>query len=247
MTQVTQRAPETRTLKRTWMKVARIGAIAMVVWSIALSLLAGSFIPPVVILGIMYLVFASLLRGERTRIGIVLAVVTVLAVAANLGPILDSMAHPSSAPSFMLTHLSLVAALVGVVAGLGIFRGWATDFIGLFSGVAVVVLVAGVVVAAVSSAAAPNVEALEGDIAVTARSIKFEPTEITLTGGSTGVWIDNQDGTHHTFTIEELGIEMDLVGLKSSRIDITADPGVYNVICTVSGHEDMTMSLVVEG
>ena len=90
-----------------------------------------------------------------------------------------------------------------------------------------------------------SVAALPGDVQVTAEQLMWAPDEIVLDDSVTGIWIDNQDGFRHTFTIPELGIDVDVPGLKARRVDVEAAPGEYQIICTVPGHESMTGTLIV--
>ena len=72
------------------------------------------------------------------------------------------------------------------------------------------------------------------------------PEELTVSE-SAGLWIDNRDGIRHTFTITELGIDVEIPALRSKRIDIDAAVGEYQIVCDVPGHESMTGTLIVEG
>ena len=65
--------------------------------------------------------------------------------------------------------------------------------------------------------------------------------------GTVGVWVDNRDGIHHTFTIEGLDVDLEIPALKAKRVDFEAPAGTYDVICTVPGHESMTATLSVGG
>ena len=51
----------------------------------------------------------------------------------------------------------------------------------------------------------------------------------------------------HTFTIEDLDIEVNLPGNADQRVDITAAPGEYEFMCKVPGHDDMKGTLTIEG
>ena len=98
-----------------------------------------------------------------------------------------------------------------------------------------------------TAASTDSVAALPGDVEVTAQQIMWSPEDIVIDSSATGIWIDNQDGVRHTFVIPELGIEVEIPGLKSSRIDINAAPGTYEIICDVPGHQNMTATLLVTG
>ena len=54
-------------------------------------------------------------------------------------------------------------------------------------------------------------------------------------------------GIRHTFTIEELGVDLEVPAHKAGRIDIDAAPGIYQFVCSVPGHEAMTGTLIIEG
>ena len=90
--------------------------------------------------------------------------------------------------------------------------------------------------------------ALATDTPVVALGVQWDSDIITLEAGSSGIWVDNQDGIRHTFTVPELDIDLEIPAFTAQRIDIEgAVPGEYQVICTVPGHELMTATLVVEG
>lgn len=237
----------TSTTTTTWIRLARAAAITMVAWSAILQITARTVIPPVLVIGIVFLAFVPFLRGERRRLGLGLAAFTALAILGNLPTILDELAHPDSAPAFILTLLSVATALVAITAGLGAFFRWSTAPIkGVAIGWAAVVIV-GAVGSVMASATTESEAALEGDTVVVAERIEFAPDAITVTSGSSGVWVENKDGIRHTLTIEELSVDLEIPALKSRRVDITAAPGTYSIICTVPGHENMTGTLVVEG
>lgn len=243
-------APDSTTAGRTssWMRLARMSAIAVAVWAVVLQVTAATFIPPVTAVGLVFLGFAPFLSGERRRLGLVYAVVAVVAVAGNLPTIAAELARPESAPGFILTLFSMVAAGVALVAGLAAFFRRPVPAIRRVAYGAVGVLVIGTIASLVVASGVESQGALESDVTVTARGVLFEPEQIVLGSGSTGVWVDNRDGVHHTFTIPGLGVDLQIPALKAQRVDIQgAIPGEYQVICTVPGHENMTATLTVTG
>ncbi|MFQ5555144.1 MAG: cupredoxin domain-containing protein [Acidimicrobiia bacterium] len=248
MTDVIDTAAARTTATTTWMKLARAGAITMVVWSVVLqAILAREVIPPVLVIGAIYLVAAPFLKGERRRLGLALAVVTAILFTGNLGQIADSLAAVTSAPGWVMTWLSTVTAVVGVGAGLGAFFQWRADAVRVMAVGTASVFVLG---ALVSVAAAVNTESdapLATDIRVTAEKVEFAPEAISFDAGSGGVWVDNRDGIHHTFTIAQLGIDLEIPAFKAKRIDIGAPPGTYGYACTVPGHEGMVGVLTIIG
>lgn len=158
----------------------------------------------------------------------------------------EELSHLSSALAFILTLIATTAGVVVMIAGLGAFFRWPPrPGVLMWSGVAVVL-----VGSALALFAASRVESLpmvEGDIVVVAKANEFSPDRLTATRGRVSVWVDNRDGARHTFTSPALGVDVDVVGLKSQRVEFEATAGEYVIFCAVVGHEQMTTTLVVAG
>jgi hypothetical protein len=229
-----------------WLKVARVGSLTIGVWSLALQMVAGELIPPVALIGIVFVVLAVFLKGERRRLALVGSLLGVLTVGGNLPMTIDELSHPSSPIVFLLTLLAVSAAGVVVVAGLAAFFGWSLDTrrVVYYSWGGVLAL--GVVVSLAAASGVESVGPQPGDVEVVASGVEFDQDRIVVPGGETGFWLDNRDVIRHTFTIEELGLEIDAPGLSSQRADFDLAAGGYTVICSVPGHENMAIELVVE-
>ena len=245
MTKVMERNAPTSRVTENWLRLARWMAITMVVWAVVTHITARVIIPPVLVIGLIYAVFIPFLRDGRRKVALGLAVFSFLALAGNVPGLVDELSHLSSAPAFILTLLSLLGALVAIVAGIGAFRSDSeppTRPI-VFGAAAVFV-----VLAATSVVVAANTDsdaAQAGDVEIVAEKVKFNPGEITVPVGG-GIWVDNKDGIRHTFTIEGEGIELEIPALKAKRLDLDLAAGTYDVICSVPGHENMTGTLTVE-
>jgi plastocyanin len=238
---------ETSTTSTEWLRLARGGAMVMAMWSIALQAFAQSLIPPVAVIGLVFLGFAPFLKGERRILGLVVAVFGVLAVAGNIEIILDELQNPDSAPAFILNLLSLVGVSLVVVGGLAAFLRRPSGSIRTLAVGAAGVFIAGTVASLAIAAGTESDTARAGDVEVTARKVMWAPETIALDASDGGLWIDNRDGIRHTFTIPQLGIDVEVPALKARRIDIDAAPGQYQIICTVPGHETMTGTLTISG
>lgn len=240
-----QKAPQTSRTAQ-WMRVARVTALVMAAWSVALQAFAGVVIPPVLVIGLIFLVFSFFLSGERRRLGLAYSIVTVIVFVGNVPVIVDDLVRIDSAPTFIVTLVSVLAAAAAFVAGLGAFFGWSEAPIrGLAAG-AMVILVIGSATSLAASANAPSDAAVDGDAIVIAQQLEFNPDALVVENTTAGVWIDNKDGIYHTFTIEALEIDVEIPALKSRRVEFTASPGTYEYVCTIAGHESMTGTLVVE-
>lgn len=243
----TKTETETTSPTRAWLRVTRVAALVVFAWSIVLQAIAGQLIPPVAIIGVVFGGLAIFLVGERPRLGLTAAVLALLALVGNLPMTIDELSHPSSAPAFLLTLVVTTAAVVLMTAGLAAFRGWSTDSVrALYYGWGGVAAV-GVVVALSAASGVASAQPAADDVQVVARGVEFNTDEIVVEAGETGFWLDNQDSIRHTFTIEELGYEIDAPSTSAQRAVFDLEPGQYQVICAVPGHENMTIDLVVEG
>jgi uncharacterized cupredoxin-like copper-binding protein len=83
---------------------------------------------------------------------------------------------------------------------------------------------------------------------VLAEGLGFLPTALDSSGGTVGVFIENNDPfRRHTFTIDELEVDVELPGGTSQRVDVSAPPGTYEFYCAVPGHEKMKGTLTITG
>ena len=243
---VTEHTAEESTVPE-WMGLARAGAIAMVVFAVTLQVVARSIIPPVLVIGLVFLAFIPYLKGERRRVGLGAAIFGLAAYAGNLPIILDDLQNPDSAPSFILQLLSTVGIFLVIVGGIGAFLGRPTRLLRPLALAAAGVFLAGTFGSVAIAANTESAIAMPDDVQVTAQQLMWAPEEILIASTASGIWIENKDGTRHTFTIPELGIDVEVPGLKARRIDIDAPPGSYQIICTVPGHESMTGTLTISG
>ena len=230
-----------------WTGVAVGAAGALASWALLLQVFVGHVIPPVLILGIVFVAFVPLLLVVRRRWpGLALAVMAVLAVAGDIEIVVSDLSHPEDGAVFTLAVTAVIAAVVAVVAGLAIWFRWPTGAVRGVVGSAVAVVALAGVVGMVASSSVESVEAAPGDVLIETRAVVFGPTELTVAAGG-GIWVDNADPFRHTFTVPGTDIDLELPGSTSRRIDVDLPPGVYEVICAIPGHESMTATLVVDG
>ena len=230
-----------------WLGLSRTGAITMVVFAVALQVTARTVIPPVLMIGLVFLTFVPFLNGERRKVGVGAAIFGAAAYLANLPIILDDLMNPETAPAFILQLLSTAGVVLVIAGGVGALLRRSARTIRPLLFAVVGVFVVGVLGSVATAASTDSVAALPGDVQVTAQQIMWAPEDIVIDSSATGIWIDNKDGVRHTFTIPELGIDVEVPGLKSSRVDIDASPGTYQIICEVPGHQNMTGTLTITG
>ena len=84
---------------------------------------------------------------------------------------------------------------------------------------------------------------------VTSFDIYFEPKEITIPANSDVPFtLPNDGAAAHNFSVDELGISIDLAPGSTEETVINAPPGTYEYYCNVPGHKEAGMvgTLIVE-
>lgn len=192
----------------------------------------------------------GLLKVRTGRVGAVLLGLlslnvlgwTSLAVASNLrsGQALLAVAIPAG-----LAALAFVAA---VAAAFELARRSQPG--GSSTAVRAVTLAAGLAFAVLAGvgALAANGDAagVEADLVVVSNNVLFEPTELSAAAGQITVRKINQDLFWHTFTIDELGVDLPVAVGGDRTVTFTAPAGTYEYYCRIPGHETrMRGTLVV--
>jgi plastocyanin len=231
-----------------WRRVGIGAAVAMAIWSVTLQLVIGAFIPPVTGVGVLFVLLGiGLSRSTATWVHAATALLPLLALAGNTGPILADLSHPEAAAVFTLTVVSVVGALVTSASGFILWFDRAHGAAGPVAAVAGGLVVVAAAIGVVSASGVENAPALAGDVTVEARALRFTPMEIVFPTGAGGIWVDNPDPVAHTFSIGGTDIDLDVPANSSQRVDVTLEPGTYSVFCAIPGHESMTATLRVEG
>jgi plastocyanin len=210
-------------------------------------LLLGEVIPPLVVFGILLVAGAALVRRSQRGGGIVLAILFVLVLALNAPFIVPALSVPASTVDFLMSALALPLAVAGAIAAIATARRRpVTNDLPRKLALGVGGLGAlTVVVAAVATLTYSDAVARPGDIRLTTQDIAFSETELTAQGGKVAVFVDNKDGALHTFTIDELDVDLQVPAGKSARVVFDAAPGAYSFICRP--HEmDMKGTLKVD-
>ena len=229
-----------------WLRVSRWGAAAMGAWSLGLQLLIGEVVPPVLVIGLIFVSFVPFLRAGARRLGLVVGVLAVLAIVGNLAPLVDELTHPDSGWAFVPSLFALLNAVVLAVAGVAAFRRSAASPGPLLVGSATV-LVVGVLSAMVATTSVESDDRVAGDTVIVATGNEFVDERVVVPAGTNGFWLDNRDGIRHTFTTRDVDFEIDAPGESQQRGELDLEVGVYEVYCAVPGHGNMKLELVVEG
>jgi plastocyanin len=77
---------------------------------------------------------------------------------------------------------------------------------------------------------------------VVAKDIFFEPSEVTIPANSdVTVNLPNEGAAPHNFSIDELGIDVDIAPGATEQVVINAPAGEYEYYCNVPGHKEAGM------
>ncbi|MGH2698835.1 MAG: cupredoxin domain-containing protein [Actinomycetota bacterium] len=208
--------------------------------------LLGEIIPPLIVFALLYGVAVWLTRrGGRAGL-IMTAVLSFLFLALNAPFIVPSLSVPASTVDFVMTGLFVVLAISNLVAAIAALRSTSTGVRAALAGRATVALL--LVVAAVAVVGRVTYEsapAQSGDIQLTAQNVEFSTEVIEADGGEVSVFVENKDSALHTFTVEELDVDLQVPGGSTARITFDASAGSYEFIC-VPHASDMKGTLEVK-
>lgn len=217
----------------TWTKLLRWSALYAVLVMALITIFAG-VIPPLIVFGVLWLIGALLLGRWAKAASILLLIVSVSFMITSAPFVFPTLAVPASAGDFILNVASYVAAALAAVASVMVLRrkdpagtggprrAW---LVGL--GVTLLAVVVGIVAMLTYEDAAPE----EGDVELVAEDLEFSEESITAEGGTVAVFIDNKDATLHTFTIDELDVNLDIPADSKARIEFDVEPGTYEFYC----------------
>ncbi len=182
-------------------------------------------------------VIGLLLMLQWPRVGVVwMGVVSLTELLFSVPFLADALAHPEAMADFVPLLVFTVSALVGTVAAIPSFRERTSPApssqraraMAIMSGA---LIFAGAVVSVAAAARTESVPAQEGDILVVAEDIEFHPVSVAAPGTTIAVHVTNRDSTRHTFTIDELGVDLNLPPNSTQRVSFTADPGTFRFFC----------------
>lgn len=237
---------EAQTAGFSWRKLASWAAYAIailfVLQMVAFMEFIPFFIPFIVVFGVVGWWVG---RGGRAS-AIVLGVLAIIFIVMNLPFIIPALAIPASLVDFIATVWLLLAAITAVVAGFFASRSDAPSAgAGTFRLVVVGVAVLAAVVSVISTVTYDEAARTEGDLALTAEDIEFQPESLDGDSGTVAVFVTNNDPTFHTFTIDELDVHLDIPANTTARIEFDADSGDYEFYC-VPHEQDMKGTLQVQ-
>ena len=231
-----------------WRSVLVAAVLGQIAFNVVTMVVNGAVVPPLIVLSGLVVVGLVVLRVNRQVGAVVLGAVSVFHLAGASRFAVDAAVHPESFWDFWLAWSTVVAAVLAVVAAVPVWRrddGGGRRARVVWLAAAGLIVGAGVV-GAVATVAYESDAAQAGDIALVARSVEFEPADVSVEAGPVAVFVENVDALRHTFTVDELDVDLELPGGKAARVEFIAEPGTYDFYCAVEGHEAMRGELTVD-
>jgi plastocyanin len=243
-------APDHRPRGFGWRRLQMLGGIS-VLGSLLLSMAIALSVEPFLLsMGAPFLI-GLLVMLRWPRVGAIWLGVSSLGLLLFSEPFLaEALAHPESLADFIPLLVFTGSLLVGTVAAIPSFRQGSAPSVAskLPRAIAVgaaAVIVVGSIVGIVAFAGTESVPAQAGDIRVVTEDLEFDPAGISAEGRDVSVHVTNRDSTRHTFTIDELGVDLNVPPNTMQRVSFAADPGTYRFYCRPHG-PGMGGALVVE-
>lgn len=235
-----------RSLPR-WRPVLVAAALAQILFNVVVMVVNGEVVPPLVAMLVLLIIGLALLGNRRKTGAAVLGIVSLVHLATSAPFLAEGLVHPESFWDFWLGWSIVLAAALGVLAAVPVWRrkdegSERARAVSLAVGSLIVALA---IAGGAASAAYESDSPQDGDISLSARSVEFEPANLSADVEEVAVFVDNHDSFRHTFSIDELGVDLELPGGKAARVEFTAEPGTYEFYCAVPGHENMKGELVV--
>lgn len=209
---------------------AMLDAVAILAVAVVLSDIEAAAI------GVGFVVGSALLRWRRGltgRILLGLLFVDVLVWMA-MGVVTNIRAHEALGAVAVPAVLSGISAtgLIATLAQGRVTARWAPIAAAALGGA--IIVAAGV--AALVAPASPATAAAS-DVRVVSEDVAFDTAALDVAAGEVTVELANRDLFWHTFTIDELGVDLAVPVNGGRQVTFDAEPGTYRFYCRIPGHE----------
>ncbi len=157
----------------------------------------------------------------------------------------NNFLHREQGLALLLPSFLGVISLVGLAAAAGALINWRKRQAG--SGFAVMLGSAGLTLLLVITLASLLIKgpaapvAQGGAIELGSKSMLFTSSELTSKTGEITLTLENEDLWWHTFTIDELDVDLYVPMGAERSVTFDAPPGEYRFYCGIPGHEAIGM------
>lgn len=198
------------------------------------------FIPTIV--AAVALIFAR----SKGRLAGIVGLIAILVAGGLSWWVSFSLFLPASLFEFSSAVLVILGLLFGLIASIGAIAkprggsGGAKTLAFLL----IVLFVAGLGYSVYSVSVAESDSAQPGDLEVTASNFAFNPTQLEAEEGQVEILVTNNDNANHSFTIDELDVDLFVEGGLARKVSFEVEPGEYEFYCVP--HDYMKGTLTVE-
>ncbi|MFN8585875.1 MAG: cupredoxin domain-containing protein [Dehalococcoidia bacterium] len=224
------------------------GALVATVPILLIAVVGNGSVVPVELVQVVVLValaYGVFRWAARRWILILTTALTALALVGSLPYVVGDFSHPESGWAFVPSTLTIVALLVGVLAGvaatLRLSSAPARPLVAAAAALSLLLVLVGIVatLGVKDDARAAN------DISVKAKATAY-PTTVEAKAGDIALYIENDDRIRHTFVIDDKDVKVELPGSANRRVTLSLATGTYAFHCDIPGHESMKGTLAVE-
>lgn len=182
----------------------------------------------------------GLLRRRRGRAGtILLALLFADLLFWSVPGAVSNIVHREQLLDYLIPASHSALALAGFVAGIALLIRRLDPEAGVrVAGAVGLAAIATVAVILGAAALAPEERdtAAEGDLLVETKNTAFSATRLVADAGEVAVRMGNEDFFWHTFTIDRLGVDLQVPVGGERRVAFRAPPGEYRYYCRIPGH-----------
>jgi plastocyanin len=229
----------------TWRTLLRIAALSDVIVMVIMGVMLRDRLPlglaVVIALGLGLLNFRSGLLGD-----ILLALIFADTTVWTLSAALVNIVHGEEFMRLVFPAALGAISIVGVIAAVAILV-WrkhpkagseAAYYVGLIAIAFFVLAVSTGFISGQGQQPKEQVNALSANaLKLQIENMAFTTTELVANHGQVTLDIDNHDLWWHTFTIEELNVDVKLPSNGRQEITFAAKPGKYTFYCAIPGHK----------
>jgi plastocyanin len=227
-----------------WRQLAMWAAVVTAIVIVVMAFVAVIFL--LLISTALFALGAFLTRHTGNAGPILLALIGLLFVLTDGPFLLPYLSVPASWSNFILSAVALVGSITTLIAAIAAIRTRDRTTVAApravaFGALALALVAVVVAVAAGIGYSAPSAQ--PGDVRLVASNIKFSQSTLQAQAGAISVFVANHDTVLHTFTIDRLGVNVNVPAGSTSRATFRGTAGRYRYVCTL--HSGMQGTLVV--
>ena len=230
----------------TWRRLVFIAGIVATVAIGTVSAVLGDLEGGAVTLGFALATWLTRVRrGTLGAIGVALA--GAITLYFMLAAAMTNIREGSPMSSVLISSILAAVSLLALIAAIGFLANPASrSTAGPGLGVGASILLLGGLVVWGASISRVDIDA--GDIVIVSENMAFSESDLRVEEGELVVTMENKDLFWHTFTIEELGVDLRVPVGAELGASFEAAPGEYQFVCAIPGHVEAGMlgTLTVE-